>query len=114
MIHQYFGRWTQTMLSMHQMTLAPAAWGTIGRTAAPLYLIRLRVRFQVRVFSAWSFRMGLACRQVGSPRVGRGSVSGLVLPAAPSFPQRLLHQNATGATTAVAPCSRTPGSGLSL
>jgi len=43
MIHQYFGRWTQTMLSMHQMTLAPAAWGTIGRTlifqVSPLYAV---------------------------------------------------------------------------
>lgn len=42
-IHEYFGRWTQSMLTLHQLTLAPAAWGSIGRilifNVSPLYAV---------------------------------------------------------------------------
>jgi len=30
-VHEYFGRWTHSMLTMFEITVAPGAWGKVGR-----------------------------------------------------------------------------------
>merc|ERR1719262_430877 len=42
-VHQYFGRWTHSMLTMFEITVSPGAWGKVGRLlifeVSPLYSI---------------------------------------------------------------------------